>query len=100
MTQRQTGKRIQRVDNVEGAIVDNDPIVKDWGNPFRNDWQTLLNTNDKPMTKSQTIAWAIKKMAQMQEDIDRKDQRYTELYKCYRDEIKACMGTAHFNDNQ
>ena len=80
------GKTLKAM-NVEREIFLGNPITKDWGNPRKTEWKSLLDLDDKQMTKSQTIAWAIKKMTQMQEDIDRKNKAYRTLYECYRKEV-------------
>jgi hypothetical protein len=83
----ETQGKTLRAMNVESAIFLGNPITKDWGNPRKTEWKSLLDLDDKQMTKSQTIAWAIKKMTQMQEDIDRNNKAYVQLYKCYRKEV-------------
>tara|TARA_R100000315_G_scaffold39591_1_gene16940 strand:+ start:231 stop:521 length:291 start_codon:yes stop_codon:yes gene_type:complete len=61
------------VDIVENAIQDQDNIVQNWIDEEKVKWVGLLCDN-KPMTKSQIITWAIKKMNRDQQEILRLQQ--------------------------
>jgi len=72
---------------VENAIYDQDTILENWMDKDMVKWVGLLRDN-KPMTKSQIITWAIKKMNRDQQRIKDLEEAYTKMYVAYREQTK------------
>ena len=75
------------VEIVENAIRDQHNIVQNWTDKDMVKWVGLLRDN-KPMTKSEIITWAVQKMNRDQQRIQELEEEYKKMYLAYREQTE------------